>query len=104
MVKAVCIGEHDLVELASAWLVHIAGLQRLQIQPHRRNRRLEFVGDGVDEGVVVLAAPDLKHQEHGVDDQAGNDEGEGDDAEYKRRGAFGVVNNPADDERHGCRH
>ena len=44
-------------------------------------RRLQLVRDGVDEGVVLLVALDLQHEEHGVDDEAGDDQRERDDAD-----------------------
>ena len=66
-------------------------LQRLQVQPDGRDRRLQLVRDGVDEGVVLLVALDLHHEEHGVDDQAGDDEGEEDDAEDERRDRRAVM-------------
>ena len=37
--------------------------------------------DGIDEGVVLLVAPDFAHQEGGVQHHAGDDHGEQQDAE-----------------------
>ena len=56
------VGQHDVVELPPLLLVHLACLQRFEIQPDRRDRRLQLVGDGVDEGVVLLVAPDLERR------------------------------------------
>ena len=69
------------VELLPLRLVDRPVLQRLQIQLHRRDRRLQLVGDGVDERLVLLVAPDLAHQEDGVEHDAGDDEGKDDEAE-----------------------
>ena len=87
--QPVAVLQHDAVELAPLVVVELAGLQRLQVQPDRGDRRLELVGDGVDEGVVLFVAPDLAHQEDGVEDEPGDDQQEEDDAEDQRgpRGA-----------------
>ena len=68
--QPVAVLEHDPVELAPLGLVELAGLERLQVEPDRRHRRLQLVGDGVDEGVVLLVAADLAHQEDGVEHDA----------------------------------
>ena len=72
--QPVAVLEHDAVELAPLVLVELARLQRLQVQADRRDRRLQLVGDGVDEGVVLLVAADLAHQEDRVQDEAGDDD------------------------------
>ena len=46
--------------------------------------------------VVLLVAADLAHQEHGVDDDAGDDQREGEDAEDERQDAPPVDEDPAD--------
>jgi hypothetical protein len=61
------------------------------------------VRHGVDEGVVLIVAAQLAHQKHGVDDDAGDDEGEGEDTEDERKNAAAVDENPADVERDGRR-
>ena len=50
------VGQHDVVEAAPLFVVERARLQRLEVEADRRDRRLELVGDGVDEGVVLLVA------------------------------------------------
>ena len=85
--QPVGVGQHDVVELAALRVADLARLQRLEVQADRRDRRLQLVGDGVDEAVVLLVALDLAHQEHRVDDEAGDDEAEQDHAEDERRDA-----------------
>ena len=82
-------------------VVERARLQRFQIQPDRRDGRLQLVGDGVDEGVVLLVAADFEHEEDGVDDQAGDDQAERDDAEDEdsQRRSLGGDDDPADVQR-----
>ena len=87
LLQPVGVREHDAVELAPLRLVDLARLERLQIQPDRGDRRLQLVRDGVDEGVVLIVAAKLAHEEHRVDDDAGDDQGEGDDAEDERQDA-----------------
>ena len=99
MVQPRRVGQHDVVELVALRLADRARLQRLEVQPDRGDRRLQLVGDGVDEAVVLLVALDLQHQEHGVDDQAGDDQAEQDDAEDDRRDAAGIGDDPADVQR-----
>ena len=82
--QPVAVLEHDAVELAPLVRVELARLQRLEIQPNRRDRRLQLVGDRVDERVVLLVPPDLAHQEDRVQHDAGDDEQEEDDAEDER--------------------
>ena len=60
-------------------------LQGLQVQAHRRDGRLQLVRDGVDEGVLLLVAPDFPHQEDGVQNHAGDDQAEQQDAETSNR-------------------
>src|SRR6266498_3023377 len=81
VMQPVGIREHDVVEATPLLVAQRARLQRLEIEADRRNRRLELVGDGVDEGVVLLVAAYLEHEEDGVDDQSSDDEAERDDAE-----------------------
>ena len=95
--------EHHAVELAPLLLRQLAALQRLQVQPDRRDRRLELVGDGVDERVVLLVAPDLAHQEDRIEDEARDDEREQDDAEAEQQAFAPVDDDPADVQRDGDR-
>ena len=86
LLQPVGVGEHDAVELAPLRLADLARLQRLQVQADRRDRRLQLVRDGVDERVVLVVAAQLAHEKHRVDDDAGDDEGEGEDAEARAAG------------------
>ncbi len=103
VVQPVGVGQHDVVELAPLPVVHLPRLQRLEVEADRRDRRLELVGDGVDEAVVLLVALDLHHQEHRVDDEPGDDQAEEHHADDQRRHPAAADENPADVERHrGC--
>ena len=50
--------------------------------------RLQLVGDGVDERVVLFVAPDLADEKDGVQHHARDDEQEEDDAEHHEDGAL----------------
>ena len=102
--QSVAVLQHDAVELAPFLLVQLAALQSLQVEPNRRHRSLELVGDGVDEGIVLLVAADFAHQEDGVEHHPGNDRDEQDDAEDEQERSAPVEHDPADVERDGQRH
>jgi len=55
------------------------GLQGFEIQPYGWDRRLEFMRNGVDEGVILLIARDLAHQKKRVEHYAAEDNGEQED-------------------------
>ena len=60
--QPVAVMQHDAVKLLPLALIHGARLQRFQIQPDRRDRRFQFVGDGIDEGIMLFIAADFAHQ------------------------------------------
>ncbi len=75
---------------------HLARLQRLQVQANGRDGGLEFVRDGVEERVLLVVAMQFAHEEHGVDDDAGDDQREREHAEHQRQQAPPVDVDPAD--------
>ena len=83
-------------EALSLGLVDGSVLQRLQVQLHRRDRRFQLVGDGVDERLVLLVAADLAHQEDRIEHDAGDDEGKHDEAGDEQPGLAPVEDDPAD--------
>ena len=89
------------VELLALRVTDLARLQRLEIEANRRDRRLQLVRDRVEEAVLLFGDAHLADQEHRVDDEAGDDQGEGGDAEDERRDAPPVDENPADVEGNG---
>src|SRR5207247_214669 len=64
------------VKLHPFGLVDLAALQGLQIKTYRSDRSLELVRDRVDEGIVLLIAPDLPDKENRVQDHAADDKSE----------------------------
>ncbi len=87
LLQPIGIGQHDAVELAALRLGDLARLQRLEIQANRRDRRLQLVGDGVDERVVLVVAAHFAHEKHRVDNDAGDDQDERENAEDERQDA-----------------
>jgi hypothetical protein len=61
------------------------------------------VGDGIEKTILLLISPNLADKEDGVDDKAGNQHTEENDAENERHNLAPVKNNPADieDDRQG---
>ena len=97
--QAVGILEHELVELLALALVHFPALQRFEVQANGGDGRFQFVGDCVDEAVVLLVAADFAHEEACIQDQPKNDGGEEKYAEEKQDVFAPVENDPADIQR-----
>ena len=94
--QPVAVLQHGAVKLLALVLVHGARLQRFEVQPDGGDGRLQLVRDGVDERVVLLVAADFAHQEGGVQDHAGNDHGEQQDAEKQQDAVAPIEQDPAD--------
>jgi hypothetical protein len=69
--QAVGIEQHELVELAPLRFFHLAPLQGFEVEADGGDRRLQFVGDGVDEAVVLLVAANFADQKNRIEDEAG---------------------------------
>ena len=78
--QAVGVGEHDLVELLPLGFGDLAALEGFEVEADGGDGGFEFVGDGVEEGVLALVAADLADQEDGVEDDSGDQQAEEDDA------------------------
>ena len=76
-------------------------LQSLQVKADRSNRGLEFVGDGVDETIVLLVPPNLTQQENSVEDQPGCDSAEEDHAQEDFDSFAPIEDDPAETNGHG---
>ena len=68
--QPIAVLEHDAVELLALVGVEVPALERLEIQPYRREGRFQLVGDRVDERVVLLVPPHLADEEDRVEDEA----------------------------------
>src|SRR5579863_5529550 len=97
--QAVGVAQHEPVELLLLRFRQIAALQGFKMQTDRRHGSFQFVSDSVDETVVLLAPPNLMHQEAGVYDHAGDDESKEDDAEEQQHALPPVENDPSNIER-----
>ena len=82
--QAVGIVEHQIVKMLALGFVHVAALQRFEVEADRGDRRFQLVRDGIDEAVVLLVEADFADQEAGVKDHAENDRGEKNHAEEKQ--------------------
>ena len=101
--EAVGVAEHEAVELLLLRFGDIAALQSFEVQTDRGDRRFQFMGNGVDEAIVLLAAAQLTDKEAGVDDHTGDDKREEDDAEKQQDAFAPVEDDPADVEGDGKR-
>src|SRR5690349_20402853 len=90
--QSIAIGEHDVVERLPLLRVDVARLECREIKANRSERRLEFVGNRVDERVVLLIAANLANQKRRVDDQPEDEQVEEDDAEREQRDLRPVEN------------
>ena len=102
--QAIGIAQHQAVKLLLLRFRQFAALQSFQMQADRSHRRFQFVSDGIDEAVVLLAAANLAHQKAGVHDHAGNDQGKKDDAEKQQHSLAPVEDDPSNIERDRQRH
>ena len=94
--QAIGIVQHQAIEFAALGFIDIATLQGLQIKPDGSDGGLQFVGDGIDEAVMLLVAANFTHQKTGVHDQPGDQQGEEDYAQEKQDSFAPVENDPAD--------
>ena len=94
--QAVGIVEHQPIKLLALRFVDFAALQGFEIKANRGDGRFQFVRDGVDEAVVLFVAADFADQEDGVEDQAGDDGDEENNAEEKQYAFAPVEDDPAD--------
>ncbi len=94
--EAVGVGEHDVVELAALGFGEVAGLQGLEVEADGGDGGFEFVGDGVEEGVLALVAAELADEEDGVEDDAGDEYSEEDEADDEQGEAALVEDDPGD--------
>jgi hypothetical protein len=90
------VGEHDLVELATLSVIELPLLQGLKVQANRGDGSFQFVGNSVEEAVLLFVAAHLSNQEDGVQDYAGNDETEKQHAQDKRHDLAPVEDDPTD--------
>ena len=79
--QAVGVGEHDSVEVLALGFGDVAALQGFEVEADGGDGGFELVGDGVEEGVLALVAADFADQEDGVENDAGDQQAEEDDAE-----------------------
>src|SRR5262249_16734518 len=54
--QAVAVLEHQAIELLALGLIELSAFQSLQMQANRGNRSLQFVGNRINEAVVLLVA------------------------------------------------
>ena len=94
--QAIGIVQHQTVELAALGFIDIAVLQGLQVKPDGSDGRFQFVGNGIDEAVMLFVAANLAHQETGVHNQPCDQQGEEDYAQEKQNAFAPVENDPAD--------
>src|SRR5215469_1219177 len=71
--ETVGVAQHEPVKILALRLVYVTSLQRLEIQPDRRDGRFQFVCDSVDETVVLLVAAQLANQEARVENHSQDD-------------------------------
>src|SRR6202167_2280590 len=74
------------------------------MQADRCYRRFQFVSNGIDKAVMLLAAPNLMDQETGVHDHARNDERKKNDAEEQQPALPPIEDDPSNIERTLQRH
>ena len=101
--QAVGIEQHELVELAPLRFFHLASLQGFEVEADGGDWRLQFVGDGVDEAVVLLVAANFADQKNRIEDEARNDGAKKNDAQKNLDALAPVEDDPAAANRTGER-
>src|SRR6185437_11770761 len=81
--QTVGVLEHQLIKAAALGFINLrfAALEGLQVQADGGDGSFQLVGDGIDEAVMLLVAANLADQKTGVENEAGGDSAEKDDAE-----------------------
>ena len=102
--QAIGIVQHEAIELAALGFVHVAMLQGLEVKPDGSDGRLQFMGNGIDEAVMLFVAANFAHQETGIHDHPGDQEGEEDYAQEEQDAFTPVENDPADIQPHRQQH
>src|SRR5208282_2502000 len=100
--QALRIEQHQLVKLLPLPFFYLASLQGLQVELDRSDRSLQFMSDRVDKAVVLLVAANFPDQKDGIEDEAGDDGAEENDAEKNSDALTPVEDDPtaADGEGH----
>src|ERR1035438_5739466 len=101
--QALGVEEHQLVELAALRFFYFAPLQSLEIETDGGDGRLQFMGDGVDEAVMLLVAANFADQKDRIEDEAGYYGSEKNDAEKNFDALAPVEDDPAAADREGHR-
>lgn len=101
--QAIRIEQHEIVEVPALRLADLAVLQRFQVEAYRCDGRLQFMGDGVDETVVLLVSLDFAHQKTSVENHPPDNRGEEDDPEEKEYGFPAVKDDPTNVQSYGSR-
>src|SRR5207237_1354562 len=94
--QSVSIFEHDAVEITPLGLVQSTAFERFQVQANRRDRRLQFVGNCIQEAVLLFISADLADKENRIHDQASDQQSKQNDAEDQRNNLAPVEDHPAD--------
>src|ERR1700693_2866596 len=81
MQQALGIEQHQLVELPPLRFSYLESLQSLKVEPDGRDRRLQFMGDRIDETVMLLVAANFADEKNRIEDEAGDDGAKKNDAE-----------------------
>jgi NAD-dependent dihydropyrimidine dehydrogenase PreA subunit len=102
--QTIGIAEHHAIKLVSLRFREVPPQQRLEMKADGRDWSLQLMSNGIDEAVVLLAAAQLAHQETGVDNHSGNNEGKEDDTEKQQNTQAPVEDDPSRTERDGQRH
>src|SRR5208282_544603 len=93
--QAIGIEQHGVVKLPPLRLVKLERLQCLEIKPDGRDRRFQFMSDGVDEAVMLLVAPNLAYQKNRIEDKASDDGAKKNDAKKNLNSFAPVEDDPS---------
>src|ERR1700693_2664366 len=95
MQQALGIEQHQLVELPPLRFSYLESLQSLKVEPDGRDRRLQFMGDRIDETVMLLVAANFADEKNRIEDEAGDDGAKKNDAKKNFDTLAPVEDDPA---------
>src|ERR1700692_4775570 len=101
MQQALGIEQHQLVELPPLRFSYLESLQGLKVEPDGRDRRLQFMGNRVDETIMLLIAANFTDEKNRIEDEAGDYGAKKNDAEKDFDALAPVEDDPTAADRKG---
>src|ERR1700756_3056331 len=93
--QTICVEQHQLVEFAALCIFYLTLLQGFQVQANGSYGGLQFMGNRVNEAVVLLVTANFVDEKNCVESNSGNDGTEENDSQEDFDAFAPVDDNPA---------